>query len=604
MRITKLDLSCATDQGLKPGIMDHLEGLVVLAGPNGAGKSRILRTVNHALSVDLRKDALSEAKNLTAAVANKQIPKEALINLGQLQDRLKWSQYVQIEPEFLPGKVFEFVPKAPALTDHRQLREVEQQNAENSLRRSLGIGNIAGQALAYIANIYRRAFAASHQDLVADQAKKVTALDEKKSLEGLIEDLLGQRPDFDLDQQAILFGRPIPAANLSEGQSLLLQMAVALHSQGARLDGLVLLLDEPESHLHPSAIIQTLNRLRKANPTGQIWIATHSVPVLAALPLESIWYVNQGEASWAGRNPEIVLEGLLGGAEGRENVEAFLSLPAQFANHRFAAECLIAPKPASTGPDDPQARQVREFCELAAAGTRTPVRILDYGAGQGRLLSAIKERWQGEGQFHESIDYKAFEPFPALSPRLLPNVQAVFGPKGTERVFDTETGLSKIDDKSVDIVVMCNVLHEIPPEQWKKLFGANGTVPRLLKPHGRLLILEDMEIPHGELAHRFGFLLLDDAHLHKLMACAEADPEGILTISVRDDRLKVHAIPRSLLGRTTPESTKAALTLLRTTALERIRGIRNEEPSSRNGRLHALWTQMLANTDLGLEAMI
>jgi hypothetical protein len=141
----------------------------------------------------------------------------------------------------------------------------------------------------------------------------------------------------------------------------------------------------------------------------------------------------------------------------------------------------------------------------------------------------------------------------------LPNVEAVFGPKGAERVFDTETGLSKIDDKSVDIVVMCNVLHEIPPEDWKKLFGANGTVPRLLKARGRLLILEDMEIPHGELAHRFGFLLLDDAHLRKLMACTEADPERILTVSVRDDRLKVHAIPRSLLGRTTPESTKAAL---------------------------------------------
>jgi hypothetical protein len=35
-----------------------------------------------------------------------------------------------------------------------------------------------------------------------------------------------------------------------------------------------------------------------------------------------------------------------------------------------------------------------------------------------------------------------------------------------------------------------------------------------------------------------------------------------------------------------------------------IRSIRNKEPSSRNGRLHALWTQLLANADLGLEALI
>jgi ABC-type arginine transport system ATPase subunit len=136
MRITKLDLSCATDKGLKQGVMDHLEGLVVLAGPNGAGKSRILRTVRHALSLDLGKDALSQAMDLVTAVANKHIPERALGNFARMQEQLKWSQYVQIEPESLPGKVFEFIPKAPVLADHRQFREIEQQQAE---KKSSGI---------------------------------------------------------------------------------------------------------------------------------------------------------------------------------------------------------------------------------------------------------------------------------------------------------------------------------------------------------------------------------------------------------------------------------------------------------------------------------
>ena len=160
-----------------------------------------------------------------------------------------------------------------------------------------------------------------------------------------------------------------------------------------------------------------------------------------------------------------------------------------------------------------------------------------------------------------------------------------------------------IDPGSVDVVVMCNVLHEIPPEEWKKLFGKNGVVTCLLKPQGRLLILEDMEIPHGELAHRFGFLLLDEQHIRKLVAWTEEDSEKTMTVTALDDRLKAHVVPAGLLGRTTTESTKAALSSLRETALEEIRRVRKDNLSSRNGRIHALWTQLLANADLGLDVL-
>jgi len=522
--------------------------------------------------------------------------------LSHYQQLALWARCVQVDQEWRPGSVVDFIPKTPQLHDHRQQNEAQQENAVKTLRENVGLGNIAAYASAYIASVYKRAFAATHPDVDVATATKEAASIERDSLAGLIEDLLGTRPGFNLDQQPTLFGHPIAEANLSEGQSLLLQMAVALHAQHKRLDGLVLLLDEPESHLHPAAIIRTLDRLRLANPSGQIWIATHSVPVLAALPIESIWYVNQGEVAWAGRNPEIVLEGLLGGQDGRKQVEEFLALPAQFAGHRFAAECLIPPKAVNTGPDDPQARQVREFCEMAV-GAGTPLKILDFGAGQGRLLSAMRERWQPEGTFSDCIDYRAFEPYPDPPGRLADNVAATYGPNGANRVFGTPDSLSMIDANSVDVVVMCNVLHEIPPEEWKKVFGENGHVTRVLKPRGKLLILEDMEIPHGELAHRFGFLLLDYPHIYRLMSCTEGDSDKIVTVTALDGRLKAHVVPAGLLGRTTTDSTKAALELLKTTALENIRHIRKADPSSRSGRMHALWTQLLANADLGLDVL-
>jgi len=598
MRITRLDLACAADKGLKGHPMAPLGQLVVLAGPNGAGKSRLLREVKAALSADLSPQTVANIQRILIQVDAKQVdyPEPTVLPLRR---QVLWAQCVRLQ-DFRPGRVVEFFPKTPQLQDHRQQNETQQQQAARALRESVGLGNIAAQASAYVTSIYRREFTATH--LGDDPAATNAASIERDSLAGLIEDLLGTRPGFNIDQQPTLFGHPIAEANLSEGQSLLLQMAVALHAQHKHLDGLVLLLDEPESHLHPSAIIRTLDRLRKANPSGQIWIATHSVPVLAALPIESIWYVNQGEVAFAGRNPEIVLEGLLGGQDGRRQVEEFLALPAQFAGHRFAAECLIPPKAVNTGPDDPQARQVREFCEMAV-GAGTPLKILDFGAGQGRLLSAMRERWRAEDKFSDCVDYRAFEPYPDPPGRLADNVAATYGPNGANRVLGTPDSLSMIDANSVDVVVMCNVLHEIPPEEWKKVFGANGHVTRVLKPRGKLLILEDMEIPHGELAHRFGFLLLDQPHIYKLMNCVEGDSEKIMTVAARDGRLKAHVVPAALLSKTTTDSTKAALELLKTTALESIRQIRKADPSSRNGRMHALWTQLLANADLGLDVL-
>ena len=107
-----------------------------------------------------------------------------------------------------------------------------------------------------------------------------------------------------------------------------------------------------------------------------------------------------------------------------------------------------------------------------------------------------------------------------------------------------------------------------------------------------------MEIPHGELAHRHGFLILDSSQLYELFSCTEGDSEKITTFSARNDRLKVNIVPAQLLGRVTSDSTRSALTLLQNKAREEIKALREQTPDSRNGRLHALWTQLLANADM------
>lgn len=213
-------------------------------------------------------------------------------------------------------------------------------------------------------------------------------------------------------------------------------------------------------------------------------------------------------------------------------------------------------------------------------------------------VSCFRWRWAarqgGHSERHDNLDG---------SGQLARQVEAVYGPgSAKQRVLERYDRLSMLDKHTVDVVVMCNVLHEIPLEEWRGLFGPGGELSRLLHPNGHVLVLEDMEIPHGEKAHRFGFLLLDRPHLFKLMKCTEGDDGQLITVTARAERLKAHAISARLLGRTGPAEIQEALDLLRKTALAEIKSIRQKDPTARSGRLHALWTQLLANVDLALDS--
>jgi predicted ATPase len=162
-----------------------------------------------------------------------------------------------------------------------------------------------------------------------------------------------------IDANATVFGKPLTDSGLSDGQKVLIQFAVALHAPKGRLDNTVFIMVEPENHLHPSALIEFFDALGEVANNSQFWIATHSVPLLAYLAHKepmSIWYVEDGKVSNAGKKPEQVLSGLLelGNEEQIGNLNAFTSLPAQYAAIRFAAECLLKPLVSEKRRRDPQ----------------------------------------------------------------------------------------------------------------------------------------------------------------------------------------------------------------------------------------------------------
>lgn len=72
----------------------------------------------------------------------------------------------------------------------------------------------------------------------------------------------------------------VPLDRLSSGQMALLTLAGSLLFRDRPLD--VLLIDEPEQHLHAGWHAHIVDALRRLSPTTQIIVATHSADVLSA----------------------------------------------------------------------------------------------------------------------------------------------------------------------------------------------------------------------------------------------------------------------------------------------------------------------------------
>ncbi|RKG69472.1 methyltransferase domain-containing protein [Corallococcus exercitus] len=608
--------------GMERTTMERLGSMVVLAGPNGGGKSRILRSVHHAVThyplpvqqeqirrqVAVRQTHLSELRlrlSLTAgeaAVAS--LKSEINENERTLQiykDSLADAALVAFKQLRTDKPIHHYVPRPVDFVDPFEQARHEALNAANQVHAGIGFGSLRDGCLAYIGRVQDRWFQATHPHVTITEEEKALAVAEYERLRDDLRKLLGGQLDRNLDGAPTLWGRSIPNAGLSDGQRLLLQLAVALHAQGTKLSEAVLLLDEPETHLHPAAVIDVLETLRKATPNGQLWIATHSLPVLAWAPTESLWFVREGHTKWAGREPELVLSGLLGDAQGRERLESFIQLPAQLASKRFAADCLLAPTVVMTGGDDLQLRQIRDAI-LKLRNPSRPLRILDFGAGKGRLLAALREAHDEARPFAEVIDYRAFDAGSTDSEHCSSLIDTAYGEGASaERYFSQYAELeAQLDPGSVDVAILCNVLHEVPPGQWPSLLGPDSALARRLRPDGFLLIVEDIHIPVGEKAHRYGFLLLDTSPLKGLFAWRETDA-SIQFAAEREGRLKAWLVPASLLQRVSAATRTEALRRLQRQAREELHKLREAASSYRNGQLHGLWTQLFANASLALE---
>jgi predicted ATPase/cyclopropane fatty-acyl-phospholipid synthase-like methyltransferase len=567
MRIISIKPSSAPiNDGLADIEMHSLNRIVILAGANGSGKSRLLRRIQQA-------SYLNSNQNF-------------------------WGGGYEFESPHGFGAI-NFVPKTiqlsdPANTTKMALSQVAQQAT------SPGIDFIAGNVLLYIQHIQDTWWNASHPSSKEEQSIRDDADRKYQLLSELIQIVIGEILGHDSNGNATLFNNPIAKANLSEGQKALLQWCTALHAQEKGISELILLMDEPENHLHPESMIETLDRIIDANKNGQIWIATHSVPLIAALYKNhssdvSLYFMDGGRVSYASEQPDKVLNSLMGGESNIAALREFIDLPEVLAINRFAAQCLLPPEVVyNISSNDPQGQIVASDI----GSSESILKMLDFGCGKGRLLESLFAKCGLN--LSSQLDYVGWDNSDDNYECCQQVISKIYSNDKNRWFNDRQKFAKDYPGQQFDRIVLCNVFHEIDPTEWLKIFNETSIINQNLKESGELLIIEDYLMPQGEYAHQFGFIVLDTESLQKLFGAGDGK-DKIRIQSERNDRIKGHFIPKPLLANVSAITIKQALQLAQQNAKEKIEKIRTlKEHDFKSGRAHGFWVQQYANTTLAL----
>ncbi|HLT37860.1 MAG TPA: ATP-binding protein, partial [Enhygromyxa sp.] len=476
----QIDEKLASKYSLVPVRLKGLGPMVAITGPNGAGKTRLLDLLTEQLQADRKEferlatlvspEDGDKGRYFNAVTANAQSLEETLdenSNRGRNVAALKRfvSRYRPRAGDWRECFRARHWPRIVRLSANSNSTGRYRWKSDEPI--DIGLRDFPQDTLDQVA---QARYLTDHpswprdRDRLVDRAKAFAA-----TVEALLDAPFGVEVR-DTQIAATLNGRLIDAEDLSEGQRLLLRWTEIIHDEVDDVRDALLLIDEPELHLHPAALIDAMERLRKLEP-AQILVATHSVPLLAWIGPAQIFRMARGTPSWAGSRVDQALAGLLGGEDGVETLRTFLSDAGSLAFHQFAAECLLPPGIVGERDEDPQAEGFVASIGRLLQANDDEVRVLEYGAGKGRLIAALatnplQVRTRLRYFAHNDPRYISRDDAEACRhqlARLYESVAAAPAVSSDLRAHQLEAA------EKMHAVVLCNVLHEVPPRKWPKL---------------------------------------------------------------------------------------------------------------------------------------
>lgn len=612
MKITGVKLPANENGlGLQSISMYRLGELVVIAGQNGAGKSRLLELIKNKLTIkplannrvlaqsriiELENDIKNHTPNLSSSdLLQADRTKKYIVGCQeQITENLKIIYYDFLETDEEASEKYYFLnfkPLASSLTDPYTLSH-SIKDTKATFMESFECTTWHDNVLSKIQTVQDRYWDATNKNSYLSNEEQEVAILKYEKLQEYMQLFLKKELSRN-GNQATLSGRLLGDAGLSDGQNILLQLCVALYSLEAKLENVILFMDEPENSLHPNVLLDTIDKIQEVLSNGQIWIATHSINLLAHVNPSSIWYMDNGSISYAGKTPEAVLQGLLGDEDRIGELTDFLSLPSQLATMQYAYECLQPPESVLTDKGDRQVQQIYDYLSK-----NRPLTILDFGAGKGRLITTLFEIDQGKDtNTQDYLDYYAYN-IDSIDREICENnINSIYH-NDKKRHFYSQTDLrDNMIKNSCNIVLMTNVFHEIHPSRWQEEFKL---IDYCLAEGGYLMIIEDQVIPKGERAYKEGFIVFDKAEFKELFIL----DDYVCNVHPQNERLKLHIIPKTALLQVTADTKQKALESHINKAKRNIELLRGENASYINGKLHAFWTQQFANASLALSILL
>lgn len=448
--------------------VSNLGRIVILTGANGSGKSRFLKlfkeTFDHAKTDSTYCDNFEIVDNNdnTRTMTLEDAKSFDIVNYSHFDAKL------QLAENFSPYVI------------HKAKEKLQRCNYEET----------ALNSLLYLTDLYKG---------YSDESN------ENNNYKAL-HDFLEYSKEFGLDftwepndKCLKLFGRRLESADLSPGQLYALRIAVACKLHCVE-DNIVFLLDEPETHLHPNLLIKIINQLLKHFVNAQFLIATHSLPLISYLTItyedSKVLFMENGEVQhFLQSNSTPILNSLIGTEEEQFAIKQLFVMPEEMACNQFCMECFMEPAVIVGGvANDPSAIMVEQ--SIGFPKNITPIKIVDYGAGYGRLLECLCE--DGQIQSHEYYAYNVDDECATFCKDLIVSLGI------TGNSYGEKDKLSILEG-TIDKVFMVNVLHEISPEQWQEEFR---TIDKLLKDDGELIIVERENLTNGESPYINGYLML------------------------------------------------------------------------------------------------
>lgn len=371
---------------------------------------------------------------------------------------------------------------------------------------------------------------------------------------------------------------------LSPGQQTLfaycLLFFLSEKNKNIRVNESIIIIDEPELHLHAESEIKLIDRLRElVKEKGQLWIATHSLSILSHLSYNELFLVSDKKitANYGTSAFESISD--LAGVH-LEKLSHFMSDLTQWAYFNYMMQNLDNPDEIETAKDDdPQFLQLKE--SLVSNNDKSI--LLDFGAGKGRILKEINK--------DDNLS-KRISKYYAL------NINDENDTKLNEiGVFEIFHDYTSLPNETFDYILLCNVLHEIQPiSKWPMILNK---LKSSLKEGGYFIIMEDLVLPKGEWIDSNGFIVMDAESL-KLMFDYKSNPIIFESKNKKyKERLLCAMFKKENISTVTNESLNAALSLLKESTFNKLVTLRTQDINNNNrlsvGRENAFYSQLYIN---------